>query len=409
MAGMNEDARTARPPLRRLLTNAGYRRLWAARTVSQWGDVAQFTTLGLLLFSLTGSGLGVSGAVVAEIIPVLLLAPVAGAVVDRLPRVRVMVGADLARVALAGTLAIWHEHAPVAYLVAAGLSAGAVFFNPAASSILPSLVQEDELVTANSGIWTAAVTSQVLLAPAAGLLAVTAGFGPAFAVNAASFAISALLLRGLVVPGGPQPVSAPSVLAHAREGLVALAAMPLLRALGSAQLLAALSAGATSALLVVLAKSALGTDGRGFGVLLGAIAVGALAGPWILTRLARDPLRPMFVFGPFALRGVVDLILAAVSSVSAAAVALVAYGVGTSAGSVTFTSLVQTQVPADLRGRAFAGFDFLWQSGRLVSLLAGGLLADHFGIRVVYVLGGALLLAAASCGRWLSHTSTHIP
>ena len=165
MAGMKEDARTPRPPLRRLLTNAGYRRLWAARTVSQWGDVAQFTTLGLLLFSLTGSGLGVSGAVVAEIIPVLLLAPVAGALVDRLPRVRVMVGADLARVVFAGTLAIWHEDATVAYLVAAGLSAGAVFFNPAASSILPSLVQEDELVAANSGIWTAAVTSQVLLAP----------------------------------------------------------------------------------------------------------------------------------------------------------------------------------------------------------------------------------------------------
>ena len=47
--------------------------------------------------------------------------------------------------------------------------------------------------------------------------------------------------------------------------------------------------------------------------------------------------------------------------------------------------------------------------GSPVRLLAGGLLADRFGIRVVYVLGGALLLAAAACGRWLSHTSTHIP
>jgi hypothetical protein len=56
--------------------------LWAARTVSQWGDIAQFTTLALLVFHLTGPGLGVSGVVVAEIVPVLLLlAPLAGPLV----------------------------------------------------------------------------------------------------------------------------------------------------------------------------------------------------------------------------------------------------------------------------------------------------------------------------------------
>ncbi|MBA2767531.1 MAG: MFS transporter [Sporichthyaceae bacterium] len=399
---MDETAPIPRPTLRGLLANPGYRRLWAARTVSQWGDVAQFTTLGLLLFSLTGSGLGVSGAVIAEIVPVLLLAPVAGALVDRLPRVRVMVLADLARVGLAGTLALWHEDAAVAYLVAAGLSAGAVFFNPAASSVLPSLVNEDELVAANSGIWTAAVTSQVVLAPVAGLLAATVGFGPAFAANAGSFGVSALLLRGLVVPGTPGRVHATSVVAQAREGISALVSSPLLRALGAAQLLAALSAGATSALLVVLARRSLGTDGAGFGVLLGAIAVGALAGPWFLTRFVRNSLRPVFVFGPFALRGVVDLVLAVVTTVPAAALALVTYGIGTSTGSITFTSLIQTRVPGELRGRAFAGFDFLWQLGRLVSLLAGGLLADRFGIQVVYVLGGLLLLAAGACGRALT-------
>jgi hypothetical protein len=61
-----------------VLSVPGYRRLWAARTVSQWGDIAQFTALALLVFHLTGSGLGVSG-VVAEIAPVLLLAPLGAA------------------------------------------------------------------------------------------------------------------------------------------------------------------------------------------------------------------------------------------------------------------------------------------------------------------------------------------
>jgi hypothetical protein len=73
--------------LRPLLARPDYRRLWLARTVSQVSDVAQFTTLALLLLALTGSGLGVSGVVLAEIVPVLLLGP------------------------LAGTLAVWHRQA----------------------------------------------------------------------------------------------------------------------------------------------------------------------------------------------------------------------------------------------------------------------------------------------------------
>ena len=74
-----------RPDLRRLLGQPAYRRLWVARTM-------------------TGSGLGVSGAVLAEIAPVLLLGPLAGSLVDRLPRVKVMVVADLARVLLTSAL-----------------------------------------------------------------------------------------------------------------------------------------------------------------------------------------------------------------------------------------------------------------------------------------------------------------
>lgn len=87
-----------------MLARPGFRRLCAARTGSQAGDVAQFTTVALLVYQLTGSGLGVSGVVVAEIIPVLLLAPLAGPLVDRLPRVAVMVASDVVRLRSATTL-----------------------------------------------------------------------------------------------------------------------------------------------------------------------------------------------------------------------------------------------------------------------------------------------------------------
>jgi len=398
---------TTRPGLRRLLGQPAYRRLWLARTVSQVGDVAQFTTLALLLVALTGSGLGVSGAVLAEIAPVLLLAPLAGSLVDRLPRVQVMATADLARVLLAGALALWHDSAPVAYAVAFGLSCGQVFFAPAAQSLLPSVVDDDELVAANSGIWTAAVTAQILVAPVAALLAVHVGFGPAFAVNAVSFALSAAVLWGLREPDRTRPVHVTSPFAHAREGLAALAALPLLTALAAGQFLAALSAGATSALLVVLAQDRLG-GGSSFGVLVAAIGAGAAVGPLLLLRRITDPRRPLFVFGPYAVRGIVDLVLAVATSVPLAACALVVYGLSTSTGNVTFSSLIQSRVPEDLRGRAFAGFDMLWQTGRLLSLLGGGLLADAVGIRAVYLLGGLLLLTAAAVGSLAARAAARI-
>lgn len=386
-----------RPGLLSLLSQPGYRRLWTARTVSQVGDVAQFTTLALLVVMLTGSGLGVSAVVLAEIVPVLLLAPLAGSLVDRLPRVKVMVAADLVRVVLAGVLAVWHDHVAVAYAVTFGLSAGQVFFSPAAQSLLPSVVNDDKLVAANSGIWTAAVTAQIAVAPVAALLAVQVDFGWAFAVNAVSFALSAVVLRGLREPERARPVTVTSPFAHAGDALTALGQIPLLKALAAGQFLAALSAGATSALLVVLAQDRLG-GGEVFGLLVAAIGGGAALGPLLLLRKIKDSRRPLFVFGPYAVRGAVDLLLAVVTTVPLAAGALLLYGLSTSAGSVTFTSLVQSRVPEQLRGRAFAGFDVLWQTGRMLSLLGGGVLADAAGVRAVYVLGGLLLIAAAAVG-----------
>ena len=381
-----------------MLARPGYRRLWAARTVSQAGDVVQFTTLALLVYSLTGSGLGVSGLVLAEIAPVLLLAPLAGPLVDRLPRVAVMVAADLWRLAAAAALAAWHDHLGVVYALAFALAAGSVFFGPAASSLLPSLVRDEELVAANSGIWSAVVLIQVLLAPAAGLLATTAGFGWAFVANAASFGLSALLLRGLRSGEAPRPVAAGSIWIQGRQALGLLARDRLLRALAIAQALAALSAGATSALLVVLAARHLNVTGAGYGLLLSAIAVGAFTGPLVLTRLGDRARRPGVLWGAFGLRGVVDLVLATVTALPAAAAALVAYGVGTSTGNVTFSSLIQSHVPDQLRARVFSAMDLIWQAMRLASLLLGGVLADALGIRAVFYTGGLLLLAAALAG-----------
>jgi MFS family permease len=387
-----------RPGLRAVLARPAYRRLWAAQTVSRWGDVFNTVALAVLVFGLTGSGLGVTGVVVAEIVPVLLLAPFAGAVVDRLPAVKVMVAADLWRMGLALLLPLVADSLPAVYAVAFGLSAGAVFFNPASQSLLPAVVSDDELIAGNSGLWTAAVVSQIVLAPLAGGMVAVAGVTPAFLLNAATYAVSALVLRGMAGAAPAAAVERRSWWRRALDGVGVITGTPLLRLLAAVQLLAALSAGATSALLIVLAADHLGVEADGFGFMLAAIGLGAAIGPLALTRLTSDPRRPVFVFGPLLLRGVVDLVLASVRAFPVAVAALGVYGVGTSSGTVTFNSLLQAETTPQTRGRVFATFDALWQFGRLLSLAGGGLLADAVGIAAVYYLGGVLLLLAGGAG-----------
>jgi MFS family permease len=88
-------------------------------------------------------------------------------------------------------------------------------------------------------------------------------------------------------------------------------------------------------------------------------------------------------------------VLAAFANLVSALGALIAYGIGTSTGAVTFNSLIQSETPEAVRGRVLASFDMLWQLGRLLSIVVGGVLADRFGIQVVYYVGALLLLAAA--------------
>lgn len=94
---------------------------------------------------------------------------------------------------------------------------------------------------------------------------------------------------------------------------------------GAGQLLAALSAGATSGLLVVLARDHVGVAASGYGLLLVAIGVGAVLGPVVLTRLIHHPRRSLFVFGPYLLRGLVDVVLATNVWLPLTLAALVAY------------------------------------------------------------------------------------
>ncbi len=152
-SGMTSDAAAGRmggSMISLLRSNRSSRRLFVAHAVSRAGDAFNTVALVILVYRLTGSGLGVAATVAFEVAPVLLLGPVAGVVADRFPRRSVMLAADLARTLLAAALAFAHGTPALAYAVAFGLSTGALAFNPAASSLLPEVVEADELVAANS-------------------------------------------------------------------------------------------------------------------------------------------------------------------------------------------------------------------------------------------------------------------
>src|SRR3546814_453860 len=164
---------------------------------------------------------------------------------DRLPRRRLMIGADVFRAAVALVLVAQAGSVGVAYAVAFGLSAGAVMFNPAAGSLLPDIVSDDEVVAANSAMWTAAVTGQIALAPIAGFVIAAWGVEVAFAINAATFAASALLLTGLRA-GRTRADLEVRGWTGVLDGVRAVRAHPLLARLAVVPVLASLSACATS-------------------------------------------------------------------------------------------------------------------------------------------------------------------
>lgn len=393
------SARTIRPrrPLGALVrTNPQFARLFVAHAVSRAGDAFNTVALVVLVFDLTGTGAGVAGTVAFEVLPVLLFGPVAGVVVDRSPRRSVMIAADVVRAGLVAALAVFDSSLALAYVVAFGLSCGTVAFNPAASSLLPDVVDDDDLVDANAALWTVAVLAQIVLAPTAGVVIAAVGVPAAFGINAASYVISALLLVGLRTGRTAAPRTQ-SGWAAMSAGISAVRSVALLRRLAIVQVLASLSAGATSGLLVVFAADRLALGPSGFGLLIAAIGIGAALGP-TLFRTRIKPGDRRWLFGPFAVRGGADLALAATTSPLLAGAGLAAYGMSTSTGMVAYQSTLQTAVPAEVRGRAFALYDVLWNAARLVSLGLGALLADTIGIRAVYVVGGLLLLAAAAVG-----------
>ena len=372
-----------------VVRSRSYFPLWLGQLLSSFGDTLHYIAVVVLVFQLTGQGLVVAGLVAAEIVPVLVLGPVAGVVIDRFSRKAVLIGADLFRAVLVLSL-LWPQGTWHAYLVAAGLAAGNTFFNPTVQAVIPALTTEEQRPAANSVAWSSGRLVQIIASALAGGLIALVGTGPAFAVNAASFVVSALLIATSSVPAHAGQVSAEArrglsgYFGDARSGLAFAMQDRFVSRLLPVQALAALATGATGAMLVILSERHLQLPPAGFAWLIGAIGVGALLGPLIPNALARDYRDPRWFLVPYVIRGIGDVLLAVFTPLPVALLILLVYGLNTSAGMVALNSTVQGAVPDAMRGRVFTLLDVTWNSMRLLSLALGGLIVDLVGIRPVF-------------------------
>ncbi|MBC7911432.1 MAG: MFS transporter [Pyrinomonadaceae bacterium] len=187
---------------RQLLSgNADFRRLWAGQVVSEIGD--WLNNIAVLALTIQAAGAGREGLAIAiyaiaRHLPLFLFGPLAGVVVDRTDRRRVMIAADVMRaiLALGFLLANTMSALPVVYIVGASLFAVSAFFNAAKRATLPNLVRgAEELLLANS--LSASTTAATIAVGSAlgGIAATFLGRNFVFVLNAATFLLSAILIR----------------------------------------------------------------------------------------------------------------------------------------------------------------------------------------------------------------------
>jgi MFS family permease len=384
---------------RRLLTPA-FLLLSTAQTATYAAEFFGYVAMSWLTIQLTHSGLAVGAVLASGAIPRAVLMLVGGAISDRFSPFAAMIvtaagravlAGGLAALVLAGRVQVWELFAFAALLGVLG-----AFFMPARGSTLPAVVEEPLLEPANAAIFVASQVAAVAGPALAGLVVARWGSGPAFAVDAAGFAIAAaacLPLRGL--GGRIAGTQAPSALwAAIRAGLAFVWGDPMLRALLLAILaLNFAAAGPFEVGATVLARVRWG-GAWALGLEFGSLALGAMTGA-AATGLVRRrlPLGWALIAISAAFAAGIPLIGLAPSVWPAAAVTCV---LGTVNGYLYVMAMawIQRRTPADLLGRVMS----LMMVGSVgvgpVSYAIAGFLVA-VDPELVFLLGGGICLAAA--------------
>ena len=380
-----------------------YWRLWTAGTISNLGDGIELAALPLLAASLTRDPVLVAGLMTAARLPWLVFALLAGAIVDRLDRRRLMIAVNVSRAGLVGVIAltaatgtsrIW-----ILYVVAFLLGINETLFDNAAQSMLPSVVPAHLLERANGRQYAAEVVANSFAGPPIGGLLFSFVVAAPFWADSASFAISAAIIA--TIGGSFRPVRADgvgrerrSIRADIAEGVRWLRRHRLLRTLALLLGVLNLCSMMGFATFVLFSEEILGLDDRGYGFLLAAMAVGGVTGGVFGGRIAArlGPARALLTC--MAVNGVSYIAIGLVSSAWAVAALSLLEGLFSIVWNIITVSLRQRIIPDHLLGRVNSVYRFLGWGSMPIGAILGGLLADAFGLRAPFIVGGVAILAA---------------
>jgi MFS family permease len=379
-----------------LRRNSAFKRLFVGQVISYCGD--WFLTVALLdlVLRLTHSAALAALMIVCQTLPSFLLAPLAGSVVDKHDRRKLVVGIACAQTLLALLPIMAHTTAllPIAYLGVIGIASGATFVSPAIQSSIPNIVTDDDLVMANvlmGSTWGAMLAVGSALG---GVIVAIGGLGVSCIVDSATFAAAAMLLWSIRVPFQEVRVhEALPFIESAREALSYARQRPRVLALLTCKGGFGIGAGAV-VLLSVFGRDVFHDGSLGIGILYGARGVGALVGPFLVRRVAEDDNAKFRLIGWCGiLYGVGYCGFALSPVVGIAGLAITVAHLGGGAQWMVSSYGLQREVPDALRGRIFAADFGMVTLTTSVSTLGAGILADTAGPIPTALIGGALMLA----------------
>jgi len=382
-----------------LLRLPGFRSLLAGFFLSTFAAWASRTAVLIWVYALTHSGVMVSLVGLAEALPLLLLAPIAGVFVDRWSRARTMAGAVVCQAAGLVPLLLVHDKAGIPIILAVTLlvNAAAQFLMPAANAAIPAVVGQEAIGPANSLVQL--INSLVLIASPGLASVLYAAIGPHGLVLAliGIYLLAVPLLASVPAPR-PDKVgdAGTSVLTEMRDGLRYVRRSRLLSSLIVVAFVALLGVGALGVLDVVFVNRALHLRAETVGVLFAANGLGQLLGGLAIfalgTRLAD---RYHLLLGLAVLANGLALVgYALAPSLLVAALAVFLSGIAFTPLIISFMTILQLAAEDAYMGRVNSLVNTGMAVAMLLSLSSGGALADLFGVRQV-IGGGAAILALA--------------
>ena len=400
-----------------VLAGRDFRRFYAGYTTSLLGTAMSAVAIAFAVLQSGGTPAGLGLVFAANIVPMVAFMLGGGVIADRLGRRTVMLIADVARCAAQGTLAVvlflGHPHVWLFVAAAFVVGAGNALFQPALSGLTVQLAPGDQLGNANALFGVAQPAAQVAGPALAGILIAATSPAAVIAVDAGSYAVSALALALLRFPDSGR-LPARSLLRDLADGWAEFAAHAWLW-LGTAQfaLFNLLTWGPYLVLGPVLAGEYLG-GARAWGAILACYGGGAILGG--LLALGRRPRRPLVVCNLAVLGFALPPLTLALHLPAAvvAAGALLA-GLGSALDGAISTTVIQQRVPAQALSRV-SSFEL---AGAFafgpIAFAAAGPVATALGARTVLGFGaawavfGTLIVLAAPSVRSLTWQDTPPP